>query len=437
MRNVFDQYSQNENKLTHALFAALNNDPDLLACFIKNICGVSPPKSPELQICVQTYPWAKNYPDGDSKARNIRNIPDAWIFDEKSEFTMVFEAKITAPLDENQLKGHEDIAKKYRPESNSMYFFTIVGTIPTPGTRENAKSGAWTELYWSDIYLWLRKKPCKKPSIWAKHAADFFELLETRMMKDGKMHNTAITEFDGFPKFENDYSYSVAKLKLRQAMAKLRENTDLITRLGMDPEHKGRASITGSRERGVWDIIKLNSGPEEKSSDKFMHLTLSLSETDVMAEITIPNGLNGPPRKRLKELGKDGFRDVCLMILNKMDHILRDNEKATPKVGGYQRRYKSQGAVPDEDAILRFDLRTALVTGAGSRQEQKFQPKFQPQWLDALYDVFISHKSNFQFGIGISFKHNDCPKIHTPESLKLIADTWLACEPLISLCKNE
>ena len=39
MRNVFDQYSQPENRLTHALMTALHEDRGLLALFLREIAG--------------------------------------------------------------------------------------------------------------------------------------------------------------------------------------------------------------------------------------------------------------------------------------------------------------------------------------------------------------------------------------------------------------
>lgn len=40
MRNLFDQYSQPENRLTHALMTALHEDRGLLALFLREIAGV-------------------------------------------------------------------------------------------------------------------------------------------------------------------------------------------------------------------------------------------------------------------------------------------------------------------------------------------------------------------------------------------------------------
>ncbi len=57
MRNIFDQYSQPENRVTHALMTALNEDRALLDVFLKDIAKHLPPKkSGPLSITEQSYP---------------------------------------------------------------------------------------------------------------------------------------------------------------------------------------------------------------------------------------------------------------------------------------------------------------------------------------------------------------------------------------------
>ena len=72
MRNVFEQYIQAENQLTHALFSALENDRILLSSFLTDVCMVNPPCKPsELRLSVQQYPFAQRYSDSEIEAPNI------------------------------------------------------------------------------------------------------------------------------------------------------------------------------------------------------------------------------------------------------------------------------------------------------------------------------------------------------------------------------
>ena len=56
MRNIFDQYSQAENRVTHALVTALHEDTKLLRSFLADIADCSPRVKGPIEICEQTYP---------------------------------------------------------------------------------------------------------------------------------------------------------------------------------------------------------------------------------------------------------------------------------------------------------------------------------------------------------------------------------------------
>ncbi len=57
MRNIFDQYSQPENRVTHALASALHEDGNLLRAFLADIANCSPPKGKDsIEVYEQTYP---------------------------------------------------------------------------------------------------------------------------------------------------------------------------------------------------------------------------------------------------------------------------------------------------------------------------------------------------------------------------------------------
>lgn len=43
MRNVFDQYDQPENRVTHALMSALHEDAKLLKAFLREVAREAPP----------------------------------------------------------------------------------------------------------------------------------------------------------------------------------------------------------------------------------------------------------------------------------------------------------------------------------------------------------------------------------------------------------
>ena len=57
MRNIFDQYSQPENRITNAFMTALNEDRKLLGDFLRELVGVNAPgETQRLSVLEQQYP---------------------------------------------------------------------------------------------------------------------------------------------------------------------------------------------------------------------------------------------------------------------------------------------------------------------------------------------------------------------------------------------
>ena len=410
MRNIFDYYKQSENQLTHALFSTLANDPALLRGFIKDICKVQGVKK-NLHLSVQSYPSARAYTDDEIKSRSI---PDAWIYNDDG-FALVFEAKISDSLTQPQLTSHENTARKQGFETPRFYTITA---LPNAGDFEN-----WTQITWVSIYTWLKKQA--HDNIWAKNLAEYFELLEARMFENEQLSNGKITTFTGFPSYEDGYNYLVAKNTLRKALDELRKDKRLMNCLGMNPKAPGRGAIKGKDDTRVWDFLPM--GTHDKNFTESLHLTLGINQTAVEPMITIPHGLSTNKKNKIKNLGIDGFTECCKEILASMEEVLNECPDAQPMLRGFQRHYPSQSAKPIVDTLIEVDLRTAF--------ESNGKVKYQPQWLEVIYDVFCNKKSNYQMQVGMFFSYENCPNLKDPKALDLIARSWLACEPLISLCK--
>src|ERR1019366_8369704 len=79
LRNIFDQYHQPENRVTHALMTALDEDRKLLGLFLRELVKVKPPCDPQkVAVLEQQYPGEEE-PSEEELER--RGIPDVWIFD--------------------------------------------------------------------------------------------------------------------------------------------------------------------------------------------------------------------------------------------------------------------------------------------------------------------------------------------------------------------
>ncbi len=416
MRNIFDQYSQAENRLTHALFSALDQDRKILTSFVRDICCTkSEPNVSDLMISVQGYPGGREYTDSEIEARNI---PDAWIFDDDG-WALVFEAKITAKLTQAQLVGHRRVAEKYGFEK--AQFFTIVAN------EEELDVDGWSQLHWVDIYRWLRRHQAtenRQAVEWAGMTADYFEILEAKLLANDKLNILKITSFSGFFANEGEYTYALAKNRIKNAMRLLRQDQRLVKQLGMDPCADGRGAITGRGADGVWDFLRLSASESEENFTKFPHLTLGVGRRSAEAMVSFPNGLRTLSRKALLSEGSGGFATLCQAVLANMENVLEKEPGARPIMRAVQRRYPSQRSIPILDANLEFDLRTAFPShGKG--------PKLQRQWIDALFEAVQIKKSNLQFQIGVSFEYDKCPSMHALSALDLMTKGWIACRPLI------
>lgn len=85
MRTLFDQYTQPENRLTHALACVLNEDRTLLAAFLKWLDVPPPPAKRRLRIVEQEMPGALVSGEDEQD----RTLPDLCVFDEESGWAVV------------------------------------------------------------------------------------------------------------------------------------------------------------------------------------------------------------------------------------------------------------------------------------------------------------------------------------------------------------
>jgi hypothetical protein len=175
------------------------------------------------------------------------------------------------------------------------------------------------------------------------------------------------------------------------------------------------------------DFLSLSSARDASTFTRYPHLTLGITASAVEAMVTVPNALNTTMRQNIKALGEDGFQALAKEVLQNIKPLLRQQKGATPWFRGVQRRYPSQRATPFVDARIDFDLRTAIPSGA---------PKVQPRWLSAAYGSFVNKEgSNYQIQIGVIFRYERCPELRQADAIELIAQAWLACEPLVALAR--
>ena len=416
MRNIFDQYTQPENRLTHALVSCLAGDRALLRKFVRWTTSSSILSLRRLEVLEQRLPGEEELLDESETEK--RGLPDAWIHD-RDEWALLIESKIESPLKRDQLERHKKVATR-RGFSNVHLITALVTERPQRQLLDGTRVIEWTELY-----SWLRRE---RESTWARHLTEYMEILEGKLVAEGYLKEGTLTVFSGIP-FGKDYPYNYreAKRVLKLAMEKLRNRSDLQRKLGMDPEGEGRPAITGQDGTSVWDFLPLIQARSEASFTNCPHLTLSVQRDRIFALVTVPNGIKREYRHNLRRDGKEGFFYLVEQVQRNLEKSFRRVDGATPWMEILQRHYPSQRSEPIVDARLQFDLRTASQRPKGSRKEVKTQP----QWLDAVYRALSSKRSNLQLAVDTIFLYSRCKAVNSSEILDHVANAWLACRPLI------
>ncbi len=415
MRNIFDQYSQPENRLTHALVSCLGNDPKLLRGFVQWATGEKVPAGRRLEIVEQRLPGEEEATD--EKEAERRGLPDAWIHDGKG-WALIIESKIESPLKRDQLDRHRRVAE--RRGFSDVHLVALVVEKPRRVSVDDLIIREWTELY-----SWLRRE---RWSDWALRMTAYMEVLETKLPNEGYLKEGTLTIFTGIP-FGQDtpYTYSEAKRLLQLAMEELRHRKDLQRKLKIDPEKKGRPAITGKDLSSVWDYLSLAEARSAKNFTEYPHFTLSIQRDRIFVLVTIPHGIRREYRRNLLRNGREEFFNVLQKVQTNLKKALGKVEGASPWIEIIQRHYPSQRSAPIIDATLQFDLRTAFPRSGRWGKTVKVQP----QWLEAVYEALSKKRANIQLAVGAIFPYARCKAVNSSEILDHMAGVWVACRPIV------
>lgn len=375
MRNLFDQYSQPENRLTHALVITLGQERKLLRPFLLWLGIEHVPAVKVLSICEQQIPGS---PQLEAEKAEAQGLPDACVFNEDG-WLVLFECKIQATISAAQIARHRSTAVRYG-FANPLI---VVVAVDRPGKTLPADVIAVT---WADLYCWFSSK--SSGSFWVQEFVRYMQVFERRMLAQEYDIRGTITVFDGL-KFddENPYTYREGKRLIRLLGDQLQKRKDL-AQLGVDPTGARRSAITGTAGDQVWDYLPLKSARGAKFTS-FPHLTMVLHRSRARIAITVPNGVQGGFRSKLAAAGEDGFLGLLKKLEKNLRPIVKRSPGAKPFIYVTQRHFRSQRSASEMDANIEVDLRTAV-------EERRGGVKYQPQWLNAVYDLLVNRRSNMQ-----------------------------------------
>lgn len=388
---------------------ALAHDAALLPAFLR-WCGVEPPKNARLRVAEQAVPG--QYVPGDEEEAERRGLPDL-VVDNGNGWAAIFEAKFQARLTCDQIRRHRRTAERCGVEDVRLVALVVQRTGAEPAAIEVRE--------WREFYGWLAARPNK--SFFVRELLGYMRVLERRMIAAEYHTRGTLTMFDGL-RFDDEepFTYAEAKRRIRLLGDILQERKDLVA-LGVDPKGARRSAITGRDAARVWDFLPLKAARGSKYFTGYPHLTMALHEDEAQAAVTVPNGVRGGFRTRLRSIGVDGFGQIMLDIERNMRPLVKRSAGAEPRIYAIQRRYASQRSEPRVIARINADIRTYVPGAVGG-------VKYQPQWIESVYELLTEKKSNIQFGVYLKLDYS-CETVRSPKVADLFADAWKGCAPLL------
>lgn len=415
MRNIFDQYEQPENRLTHALATTLDRERSLLVPFLRWLGIRDAPKPRGLMLLEQQVPGRLQEM---AEELDAKGLPDIAIFDNDG-WAVLLESKVQACVNLKQLERHRRTVQRLGFESPWLVLISVDRVSCELFEKTVAKT-------WQDVYAWFNRH--SDSSDWARHFVQYMQVFERKMILQEYPIRGTITVFDGL-RFDadNPYTYREGKRLIGLLGDLLQQRKDLHA-IGIDPKGKRRPAITGKGTDGVWDFLPLEVAREAQFTS-FPHFTMGINRAKAVAAITVPNGVKGGFRTKLKAIGMENFFDLVRDVEKRLQPVIKRSKGSKPMMYATQRHFRSQKSVEETDARLEADLRTAVRQG-------KHKTKYQPEWIEAIYNVLVNRRSNIQFGMDVNFRYM-CPIVRSPQAADLFADTWKALSPLVDFAMHS
>ncbi|HSV98125.1 MAG TPA: hypothetical protein VLM75_14480 [Spirochaetota bacterium] len=421
MRNTFDQYTQPENKLTHALFSSLHHDQKLLRSFLRFVTsGRLNPKG-TLKTIEQSIPGIDELPEDESTRKGL---PDACIYTD-DDWILAVESKVASQVSKDQLNRHVRTIARH---GYSTIYLLVIDT-----EHFDAASVANTfSITWSKIYEWGCAQMYNHP--WAAEFVRYFEVAEARMRQDSYLKQGKITKYSGIH-FDDDnpYSYGEAKRLLGLLIGEIKSDRKFLKEIGIDPNSKGRGAITGKNSRSVWDYLSILGSGDESGFTSYPHVSFIIGDSSFELSVTIPNAVKKYLFNAVFDQEFSNYQKLLLRVLNNHHPVLKKDKGAIPFIRIHQRFYPSQKSTPIMISLLQFDMRTMLDNGKNK------VVKYQPEWMRFSYDIMRNKRSNIEFHAGVEFPYPRSTCIMQREGIQLIKDSMAGLRPFYdhALAKEE
>lgn len=387
VRNIFDQYTQPENRLTHALAQVLSGSQRLIRDFVRFAVGVEPPKGILVLNC-QAFPGERQISLDDEEAERL-GVPDIWIWHASGEWAVLCECKLTATTTAWQLERHK--AQARRRGFRTIHLLVISAEDSRSSALPERVKGvpvAWTS--WARLFRFLSTSSRDALTV---QFLTYMRIVEGQLMARKGYDGPPLTTFTGVPFGPgHPYTRAEATVLLRALMAEFRN------RLQKSPVLPVEISI---RRPAIalrpWDIVGFKFADPQRSFNKYPHLTVGIDDEKVGLALTLPAQDVSGSWLRLRTASVDQQTETLREVGRRVRPIRRRAARDIwePKVflDLFQRHFYAQ-RYSTLDGQIKFDLDTVV----GNVGKTHGRTKALPAWLAAFHSVLEkTPHANFEF----------------------------------------
>ncbi len=406
--NLFDQYSQYENRVTNALLQTLATSPRLARSFLKEFIGIQfNPRRERLILTAQKRPGTHGDRGGTPATETERDtVPDAWLVCEEGDWVVVVESKVErGKVRLDQLRGHLGGIG-----TNARRYLLVLTPDEQRPREVRILRARHPRVYWhpwSKVHGWTSRALSSE-----NNRAASWHLL--RNLKGFLEMDEMLSGFQGID-FRDGYDTRRAKAILKSLMEKIRPGV-----LRLYPELRGgRGGIT-IFGMGVWDCF----GVEPKFTQD-LHITLAIDEIETQISLTVPNSAK-QRWWRLRHI----LEDPVLSI--RFQHTLAKLRGGVPELWiRFDQRHYITRQLPVYDARLDFKIDTADFLRPVP------DVKVFSLWFKTAQEAILNRgRINLQLMFRARFPYDKVRKIQTPMFVQTALQTVKNFKPLYELLRG-
>ncbi len=389
LRNIFDQYSQQENHLTNSLLLVLNHNRNLLQAVLKSIDIKLTGK--HINLLSQVAPKTID---------NRSSIPDGYIYTEDYSFCIGIETKIQYDsLNREQIIGHLKQLSQY--DRSYLLVLTPDGDQPTIITQLQKKHKNLIFISWIHLLkLTTKIGPDKGKNEVGKFIFDEFISYIERCYH--------MTPFTGF-KFRDGYDRNLAQHYVKRV-------SEILTpkMLELYPDCINRRP----QIRGIWEAW--SSSKEVWNS---VHPSFTVENERIRCMIILSNGCNKEWRRFRKTL-------MSPKDLNKLKRHLRKVYNKKPDESqaliSFRQRHFVHRSKSVEDAAVEINIATLLGIDKSKPNEI---------WWDLIQKVAASKKDryNYQLEIGYHLNYEKVEDLKGSKAPQLMLRCYRTLKPVYDI----